>query len=75
MNGVFHFFVFQERVWYIREFKIQRGDDNETELALKANLRSFSFYRDYSYLLTLSNVSELSWSWIPWDHIHVQEEK
>ena len=33
MNGVFHFFVFQERVWYIRKFKIQRGDDNEKSLS------------------------------------------
>ena len=74
MNGVFHFFVFQERVWYIRKFKIQRGDDNE-KLAFKANLRSFSLYRDYSYPLTLSNVSELSWTGIPWDHIQVQEDK
>ena len=28
------------------------------------NLRSFSFYSDYSYPLTLSNVGEPSWSWI-----------
>ena len=74
MNGVFHFFVFQERVWYIRKFTIQRGDDNK-KLAFRANLRSFSPYHDYSYPLTLSNVSELSWSWIPWDHIQVQEDK
>ena len=60
MNGVFHFFVFQERVWYIRKFKIQQDDDNE-KLAFKANLGPY-----YSYPLTLSNVSELSWSWIPY---------
>ena len=62
MNEVFRFFVFQEQVWYITEFKIQRGDDNETELTLQANLPSFSLYLDYSYPLTLSNVGELSWS-------------
>ena len=73
MNGVFHFFVFHERVWYIGKFKIQRDDDNE-KLAFKANLGPFSLYRDYSYPLTLSNVSELSWGWIPWDHIQVQED-
>ena len=74
MNGVFRFFVFQEQVWYIRKFEIQRGDDNE-KLAFTANLGSFSLYHDYSYPLTLSNVSELSWSWIPRDHIQVQEDK
>ena len=30
----------------------------------KGNSHFFSFYRDYSNSLTLSNVSELFWSWI-----------
>ena len=41
MNGVFHFLVFQERVWYIRKFKIQRGDDNE-QLAFNSLKRTFA---------------------------------
>ena len=53
-----------------REFKIQRRDGYEN-VALKLNLRSFSLYRDYSYPLTLANVREPSWSWIPRDHIQV----
>ena len=39
------------------------------------NLRSFSLYRNYSYPLTLSKVGELSWSWIPREHIQVQKQK
>ena len=47
-----------------RDFKIQRRD-SKGERRWKVNLRSFSLYRDYFYLLTLSNVGEPSWSWIP----------
>ena len=43
----------------IMDFKIQRRTSKE-DVALKVNLRSFSLYRDYSYLLTLSNVREPS---------------
>ena len=38
---------------------------------LKVNLHSFSLYRNYSYLVTLSNEGEPSWSWI----LQVQKEK
>ena len=41
----------------IMDFKIQRRKSKEN-VALKVNLRSFSLYRYYSYLLTLSNVRE-----------------
>ena len=34
----------------------------------------FSLYSDYSNLLTLSNASELFWSWISINHIQVHEE-
>ena len=37
------------------------------------NLSSFSVYRNYSYWLTLSNVFEPFWIWIPRDHIQVQK--
>ena len=40
----------------------------QQERHLKVNFRSFSFFSDYSYPLTLSNVGKLYWSWIPWDH-------
>ena len=40
----------------------------------KGNSHFFSFYRDYSNSLTLSNASELSWSWISINHIQVHEE-
>jgi len=55
-------------------FKIQRRNSKEN-VALKVNLRSFSLYRYYSYLLTLSNVREPSWIWIPRDHIQVQKAR
>ena len=48
------------------------GNEN---VALKVNLRPFSLHRNYSYPLTLSNVGEPSWSWIPRDHVQVQKEK
>ena len=35
----------------------------------------FSLYRDYSNSLTLSNASELFWSWISINHIQVHKEK
>ena len=58
-----------------REFKIQRRDGYEN-VALKLNLPSFSLCRDYCYPLTLSNVREPSWSWIPsGGHLQVQIEK
>ena len=56
------------------DFKIQRRTSEEN-VALKVNLRSFSLYRDYSYLLTLSNVREPSRIWIPRDHIQVQKAR
>ena len=34
----------------------------------------FSLYRDYSNSLTLTNASELFWSWISFNHIQVHEE-
>ena len=40
----------------------------------KGNSHVFSFYRDYSNSLTLSNASELFWSWISINHIQVHEE-
>ena len=48
---------------FIRDFKIQRRESNEN-VALKVNLRSFSLYRDNSYLLTFSIVREPSYIWI-----------
>ena len=39
------------------------------------NSHFFSLYRDYSNLLTLSNASELFWSWISINHIQVHKEK
>ena len=54
-----------------RDFKIRRRDGDEN-VAEKVNLRSFSLYRNYSYTLTLSNVGEHSWSWIPRHHIQAQ---
>ena len=48
---------------FIRDFKIQRRDSNEN-VALTVNLRSFSLYRDNSYLLTFSIVREPSYIWI-----------
>ena len=60
--------------YLIRDLKIKRRDSNEN-VAEKVNLRSFSLYRDYSYPLTLSNVGEPAWSWIPRDHIQVQKQK
>ena len=41
----------------------------------KVYLRSFGLYKDYSYLNTLSNVGEPSWSWISRNHIEAQKEK
>ena len=49
--------------------------DGNKDVISKVNLRSSSLYRDYSYPLTLSNEGELSWGWIPRDHIEAQEEK
>ena len=48
------------------------GNEN---VASKVNLRSFSFQRNHSNLLTLSNVGEPFWSWIPRGHIQIQKEK
>ena len=42
--------------------------------AWKVNSHFFSLYRDYSNSLTLSNASELFWSWISINHIQVHEE-
>ena len=39
------------------------------------NSHFFSLYRDYSNSLTLSNASELFWSWISINHIQVHKEK
>ena len=41
----------------------------------KVNSHFFSLYRDYSNSLTLSNASELFWSWISINHIQVHKEK
>ena len=57
-----------------RDLKTQWPKDNEN-VARKVNFRSFSLNRNYSYPRTLLNVGELSWSWIPKDHIQVQKEK
>ena len=43
--------------------------------AWKVNSHFFSLYRDYSNSLTLSNASELFWSWISINHIEVHKEK
>ena len=45
-------------------------------LAWKVNSHFFSrLYRDYSNSLTLSNASDLLWSWISINHIQVHKEK
>ena len=55
---------------------LRSNDATATRTSLKkVHLRSFSLYRDYSYPITLSNVGELSWSWISRDHIQSQKEK
>ena len=41
----------------------------------KSEYTFFSLYRDYSNSLTLSNASELVWSWISINHIQVYKEK
>ena len=47
----------------------------KTSLKKWINLCSFSLYCNYYCPLTLSNVSETSWSWIPRENIQVQREK
>ena len=49
-----------------RDFKVPRRDGN-ANVAWKVNLSSFTLYRDFSYPLSLSNVGEPNWSWIPID--------
>ena len=49
--------------------------DGEENVAEKVNSRSFNLHSDYSKSLTLSNVGEPSWSWIPKNHIQVQKER
>ena len=41
----------------------------------KSEYTFFSLYRDYSNSLTLSNASELVWSWMSINHIQVYKEK
>ena len=50
----------------VRTVKVPRRDGNEN-VAWKVNLCSFTLYRNFSYPLTLSNVGEPNWSWIPID--------
>ena len=58
-------FALRIRESYVRDF-IRSNDATAKRTSLKKrNLRSFSLYRNYSYPLTLSNVSEPSWSWMP----------
>ena len=52
---------------------LRSNDATATRTSFKVNLRSFSLYRNH-YPLTMSNVGEPSWSWIPRDHNHVQKE-
>ena len=49
--------------------------DSHENVAGKVNTQFFSLYRDYSNSLTLSNASELVWSWISINHIQVYKEK
>ena len=52
---------------------LRSNDATATRTSFKVNLRSFSLYRNH-YPLTMSNVGEPSWSWIPRDHNHVQKK-
>ena len=52
---------------------LRSNDSTATRTSFKVNLRSFSLYRNH-YPLTMSNVGERSWTWIPRDHNHVQKE-
>ena len=52
---------------------LRSNDVTATRTSFKVNLRSFSLYRNH-YPLTMSNVGEPSWSWIPRDHNHVQKK-
>ena len=55
----------------IRDFTIQRRHGNVAKILNCF----FRLYRDYPYPLTLSNVGQPSWSWIPSHPIPVQKEK
>ena len=44
-------------------------------VAWKVNSHFFILYRDYSNSLTLSNASELFWSWTSINHIQIYKEK
>ena len=58
----------------IGSLRYQGSEGDETSLK-KINSRSLNLHRNYSNLLTLSNVGELSWSWIPKNHIQVRKKK
>ena len=56
-------------------FKRYRDDWQPRKRRMEKGIHIFfSFYRDYSNSLTLSNASELFWSWISINHIQVHEE-
>ena len=58
----------------IGTLRSEDGDGSEN-IALKVNSRSFKLHHDSSNSPTLSNVGELSWSWIPKSRIQFQKEK
>ena len=49
--------------------------DSHEKRRIKSEFTFFSLYRGYSNSLTLSNASELFWSWISINHIEVHKEK
>ena len=60
------------RKYIYREFL--KDTTTETSQGKVNSYFFFSLYRDYSNSLTLSNASELFWSWISINHIQVHEE-
>ena len=50
-------------------------DDGSENIGQKINLRPFKLYRVYLEPLFLSNIGDISWSWILKEFIHVQIEK
>ena len=61
-------------VWFYIKMRGRRRQGKRC-LNLKLNSRSFNINGDYSDSLIWSNVSQLSWSWIPKSLIQVQEEQ
>ena len=59
----------------IREFlKDTTTADSHENVAWRSEFTFISLHSDYSNSLTLSNASELFWSWISINHIQVHEE-